>query len=70
MLIFKMLWLPVSIEKIGVGKKIVVFLTNFLRTNGFNWIGIVGVLGSEKFYSSCNCQFQEGYSLCFPREEE
>ena len=57
-------------RKMGVGKKLVISLTNFLRTNGIDWIGIVGVPGSEKFYSSCNCQFQEGYSLWFPGEEE
>jgi spermidine synthase len=57
-------------RKMGVGKKLVTSLTKQLRANGIDWIGIVGVPGSEKFYSSCKCQFQEGYSLWFPGEDE
>ena len=57
-------------RKMGVGKLLVTTLTKTLRDNGIDWIGIVGVPGSEKFYTSCNCQFQEGYSLWFPGEDE
>ena len=57
-------------RKMGIGKLLVTSLTKQLRDNGIDWIGIVGVPGSEKFYKACNCQFQEGYSLWFPGEDE
>ena len=50
-------------RKQGIGGKIVKQLVAELQSRGIDWIGLVGVPGTEKFYASLGFEAQEGHTL-------
>lgn len=47
----------------GVGGRIVRFLTDELRRRGIDWIGLVGVPGTERFYPEQGFEAVPGYTF-------
>lgn len=47
----------------GIGSQLVECLVHELRARGIDWIGLVGVPGTEKFYPSLGFEPQDGYTL-------
>ena len=47
----------------GIGSKLVMCLVNELQSRGIDWIGVVGVPGTEKFYTGLGFETQKGYTL-------
>lgn len=47
----------------GVGGRIVRFLTDELRRRGIDWIGLVGVPGTERFYPELGFEAVPGYTF-------
>ena len=47
----------------GIGANLVTALTNELSSRGIDWIGLVGVPGTEKFYASLGFEAQNGHTL-------
>ena len=50
-------------RKQGIGGKIVRQLVAELQSRGIDWIGLVGVPGTEKFYASLGFEAQKGHTL-------
>ena len=47
----------------GIGAKLVTVLTQELERRKIDWIGLVGVPGTEKFYASLGFEAQDGHTL-------
>lgn len=47
----------------GIGSELVTCLVQNLRERGIDWIGLVGVPGTENFYASLGFEAQVGYTL-------
>ena len=47
----------------GVGRLVTAALVEELRKRGIDWIGLVGVPGTEKFYASCGLVSAPGHTL-------
>ena len=47
----------------GIGAELVNVLVSELESRGIDWIGLVGVPGTEKFYASLGFEAQQGYTL-------
>ena len=47
----------------GLGKMIVRALVDELKERRIEWIGLVGVPGTERFYKECGLQYAPGHSL-------
>ena len=52
-----------SFRRQGVGRMIVCALRDELKKRRIEWIGLVGVPGTEKFYAECGLQYAPGHSL-------
>lgn len=52
----------VSYRRQGIGSEIINFLINELSTFGVDWIGLVGVPGSEEFYRSLGFKQMDGHT--------
>jgi spermidine synthase len=50
-------------RKQGVGGTLVDFLADELASRGIDWIGLVGVPGTEKFYANLGFEAQDGHTL-------
>ena len=53
----------------GVGKMIVCALRDELKKRRLDWIGVVGVPGSELFYAECGLKCATGHTLWLGGEE-
>ena len=53
----------------GVGKLVITALVEELKRRGIDWIGLVGVPGTEKFYASCGLVSAPGHTLWMAEEE-
>ena len=53
----------------GVGKLVTTALVEELKGRGIDWIGLVGVPGTEKFYASCGLVSAPGHTLWMAEEE-
>ena len=53
----------------GVGKMITRTLVDELKKRNIDWIGVVGVPGTEKFYASCGLKCAPGHTLWLGGEE-
>ena len=53
----------------GIGGKLVKLLASELADRGIDWIGLVGVPGTEKFYSSLGFVPQGGHTLWLKKDE-
>lgn len=51
----------------GIGGKLVKLLADELAGRGIDWIGLVGVPGTEKFYASLGFEAQHGHTLWLKR---
>lgn len=47
----------------GIGSRLVMCLVKELQSRGIDWIGLVGVPGTEKFYTGLGFEPQKGYTL-------
>ena len=47
----------------GVGKLVTTALVEELKRRGIDWIGLVGVPGTEKFYAECGLKSVPGHTL-------
>lgn len=47
----------------GIGSKLVTCLVDTLKERGIDWIGLVGVPGTESFYTGLGFEAQKGYTL-------
>lgn len=56
-------------QRQGVGKLIVRTLAAELQKHGIDWIGLVGVPGTEKFYEKCGLKCAPGHTLWLAEEE-
>ena len=54
----------------GVGKLVTTALAAELKKRGVDWIGLVGVPGTEKFYASCGLVSAPGHTLWMAEEEK
>ena len=54
----------------GVGKLVTTALVKELKRRGIDWIGLVGVPGTEKFYASCGLVSAPGHTLWMAEEEK
>ena len=52
----------------GVGKLVTRALAEELKKRGIDWIGLVGVPGTEKFYASCGLVSAPGHTLWMAEE--
>lgn len=52
----------------GIGGRLVTVLSEELSSRGIDWIGLVGVPGTEHFYSSLGFEAQEGHTLWLRRK--
>lgn len=53
----------------GVGRLIVCALIDELKKHRIDWIGLVGVPGTETFYKECGLKYVPGHSLWLAEEE-
>ena len=53
----------------GVGKLVTCALAEELKRRGIDWIGLVGVPGTEKFYASCGLVSAPGHTLWMAEEK-
>ena len=53
----------------GVGRMIVCALRDELKKRRIEWIGLVGVPGTEKFYAECGFKCAPGHTLWLGGEE-
>ena len=47
----------------GIGSKLVTCLAQELQARGIDWIGLVGVPGTENFYTRLGFEVKDGYTL-------
>ena len=52
----------------GVGRMVTVALVEELKRRGVDWIGLVGVPGTEKFYAECGLVPAPGHTLWMAEE--
>ena len=52
----------------GIGGRLVTVLSEELSSRGIDWIGLVGVPGTEHFYSSLGFEAQGGHTLWLRRK--
>jgi len=52
----------------GVGRLVTTALVEELKRRGVDWIGLVGVPGTEKFYASCGLVSIPGHTLWMAEE--
>ena len=57
-------------QRQGVGKLIVRTLIAELKAHSIDWIGLVGVPGTEKFYENCSLKCAPGHTLWVAEEEK
>lgn len=53
----------------GLGKELTCLLVDELRKRKIDWIGVVGVPGTERFYAGCGLKYAPGHSLWLGGEE-
>ena len=53
----------------GVGKLVTCALVEELKKRKIEWIGVVGVPGTEKFYAACGLKCAPGHTLWLGGEE-
>ena len=53
----------------GVGKLVTCALAEELKRRGIDWIGLVGVPGTEQFYAGCGLKSAPGHTLWLAEEE-
>ncbi len=58
-----------SFRRRGVGKLGTCALVEELKRRGVDWIGLVGVPGTEKFYAACGLVSAPGHTLWMAEEE-
>lgn len=58
-----------SFRRQGVGRMIVCALRDELKKRRIEWIGLVGVPGTEKFYAECGFKCAPGHTLWLGGEE-
>lgn len=56
-------------QRRGVGKLIVRTLVAELKAHNIDWIGLVGVPGTEKFYETCGLKCAPGHTLWLAEKE-
>lgn len=56
-------------RKQGIGGKLVTVLADELTSRGIDWIGLVGVPGTENFYASLGFESQKGHTLWLKKDE-
>ena len=52
----------------GVGKLVTTTLAAELKNRGVDWIGLVGVPGTEQFYAECGLKAAPGHTLWMAEE--
>ena len=52
----------------GIGSELVTVLVAELRRRSIDWIGLVGVPGTENFYASLGFEAQNGHTLWLKKE--
>lgn len=51
-----------SFRNRGIGKRLVIYVLNYLKKKGINWIGLISTPDNYKFYEKLGFQVLEGFT--------
>ncbi|MEJ5272941.1 MAG: GNAT family N-acetyltransferase [Spirochaetota bacterium] len=51
-----------SFRNRGIGKRLVIYVLNYLKEKGINWIGLISTPDNYKFYEKLGFQVLEGFA--------